>query len=564
MSTRYSGENRHLLVDRLCDRLIASWRSGRPICIEALLEEVSENLRDSALEDLIAEECEQRCQAGERPAFHEYETRFRSRLEAALRGFRHFDPQVPALKELADRSATDLAAEQPLRDAFHFLQQLGCGAFGSVWLAHDLRLGRLVAIKVIRKSAINQLGRDAFRREAKIVASLSHPNIVSIYSLQTVAETDYLILQYVSGGSLQQRLRQEGAIPWSEAVGYIVDVSDGLMTAHQQGLVHRDIKPANILWERSGDVALLSDFGLAAWQSHSRPAGTLAYMAPEAFEGRAAPESDVYAMAATLYCLLTLQSPFNGKTVSEIIAAIQIGLPNNQPTTASIPDEIWRVIRAGLSFHAGDRPSLSEFKDSLRRALNRLLSDTLTWSNPLVQPDSAVELNLILKSRKQGGHFEELSTSSAAINRRTRDMKRVPDRPVSAIVRTGDILRIEALANRDGYLSVYNLGPTGNLNKVYPVGSPESVQKASRIVARQVVHIADVEIVPPSGRERLFAIWSPRPLEDNTAIHIVVAHEPIESAARRATRDMRRLNQSLQEAADCMTVVVEVEHVPHE
>src|SRR5262249_37428917 len=154
-----------------------------------------------------------------------------------------------------------------------------------VWLARDLFLNRPVALKTFRGSG-GDLGPKllALQNEARILAQFRHPHLVEVHAWRRVGCAHYLVLQYVPGGSLERRVRAEGALCWTQAARYVADVGEGLMTVHAQGVVHRDVKPGNLLWDPTRDEALLTDFGVSALlSSHGGVAGTPLYMAPEAF-----------------------------------------------------------------------------------------------------------------------------------------------------------------------------------------------------------------------------------------------------------------------------------------
>ena len=119
------------------------------------------------------------------------------------------------------------------------------------------------------------------------MTQVEHPNVVRVYAWVTVHDHHYLVMQYVSGGSLADLLKSEGPLDWQRAARYVADVGEGLLEVHARGIVHRDVKPANILWDPRKDEALLTDFGVAAHLADpAAVAGSIPYMAPEAFDGR--------------------------------------------------------------------------------------------------------------------------------------------------------------------------------------------------------------------------------------------------------------------------------------
>ncbi|MEJ2581371.1 MAG: serine/threonine-protein kinase, partial [Acidobacteriota bacterium] len=157
--------------------------------------------------------------------------------------------------------------------AYRIVSQLGKGGMGEVWRAEDTRLGREVAIKVLPEDVSKDPDRAArFEREAKVLASLNHPNIATLYGLESVSEsgldTTFLAMELVEGEDLSERIAR-GPIPADEAIAIAVQIAEALEAAHEQGIVHRDLKPANIKLTAEGAVKVL-DFGLAkAWTDES-------------------------------------------------------------------------------------------------------------------------------------------------------------------------------------------------------------------------------------------------------------------------------------------------------
>jgi serine/threonine-protein kinase len=227
---------------------------------------------------------------------------------------------------------------------YEILAPLGAGGMGEVHRARDSRLGRDVAIKALPPAFAQDAERLArFEREARLLASLNHPNVAGIHGLEDVAGTRYLVLEFVDGETLADRIAR-GALPVDEAVEVCRQVAAGVEAAHEAGVVHRDLKPGNIMLKADGSVKVL-DFGLAKTGGSDRPGsdadmaqsptmtfqatsagvvlGTAAYMSPEQARGRAVDKrSDVWSFGCVLYECLTARQAFHGETVSDTIAAI--------------------------------------------------------------------------------------------------------------------------------------------------------------------------------------------------------------------------------------------------
>jgi serine/threonine-protein kinase len=202
-----------------------------------------------------------------------------------------------------------------LGDHLELLEEVGRGGMGVVYKARDLRLGRIVAVKFLpAEVAADEDSEKRFEREARALARLGHPGIVAVHELERDETSRYIVMEYVEGASLAERL----PLPVEEAVAMALQVADALAFAHAQGIVHRDVKPGNILIDAAGRVRI-ADFGLARavareeqWTvtSADRAVGTPAYMAPEALDG-AAPDArmDVYSLGVVLYETVTGHRP---------------------------------------------------------------------------------------------------------------------------------------------------------------------------------------------------------------------------------------------------------------
>ena len=215
---------------------------------------------------------------------------------------------------------------------YEVLSPLGSGGMGEVYRARDLRLDREVAIKVMAEHvAADPEMRRRFETEAKAVAALSHPGILSIYELVIVEGIPVAVMELLEGETLRQRLRR-GALEWREAVRIAAKVAEGLAAAHAKGVVHRDLKPDNVFLTSAGLVKIL-DFGLAlqrldpaatiAQTAQGVILGTFGYMSPEQVLGeRVDGRSDVFATGCVLYEMLTGRPLFSGSTPQEIVAGV--------------------------------------------------------------------------------------------------------------------------------------------------------------------------------------------------------------------------------------------------
>jgi serine/threonine-protein kinase len=457
---------------------------------------------------------------------------------------------------------------------FRVLRRLGAGGFGTVWLAEDLHLGRLVALKTVRlpstpKASASYLLR--LREEARLLAAVRHRNVVEVYSWRetptgactTAEQAHYLVLQYVPGGSLEERVQRQGPLPWQLAARYIADVSDGLLQVHARGIVHRDVKPANILWDPEADEAVLTDFGISARMAEDGVGGgTPYYIPPEAFQGWLTPAQDVYGLTASLFWLMTGSVPFPAATLPRMLEQVHQGLPDLEPRCMGMPQPLERLVRLGLSAEPGSRPSLNEFATALRGELNQLLADSLLLE-PKRPDNTRVQVCVRVSRWVDRRTFLPVITTRPQHDRFLRDMQRVPREPECVEVYTGDQLRVEVETNRAGYLTVFNIGPTGNLNLI----CPEQAHMSPVVMeAGSPLHVLDIGLTPPAGRERLFALWTrvPLPLRLDELRSLAERGEMSSTGPYRATRDMARVQESVQSLAsqDWQAAVLELNHRP--
>jgi tRNA A-37 threonylcarbamoyl transferase component Bud32 len=257
-------------------------------------------------------------------------------------------------------------------------REIGRGGSATVYLAHDVRHERLVAIKVLHTELSHALGAQRFQREIKLTASLQHPHILPIHDSGETADQLYYVMPYVEGDSLRQRLSSDNRLGIEEAVRIGREVAGALAYAHERGVVHRDIKPENILF--SGGHAVVADFGIARAidRAHEKITqqgtitGTPAYMSPEqardrAFDGR----SDVYSLACVLYESIAGVPPFAGDTpVEQLKARLSKAPPPLQEYRHDVPAPVASVIAKALSISPDDRyPDARMFSAALSAAI---------------------------------------------------------------------------------------------------------------------------------------------------------------------------------------------------
>lgn len=250
---------------------------------------------------------------------------------------------------------------------YEILARIARGGMATVYLAMDRRLEREVALKVMHPHlAEDAAGVDfkaRFRREARAAARLTHPGLVAVYDQGLDGETTYLTMEYVAGGNLRRRLRQQGSLSVGEALDLADAVLDPLAAVHRAGLVHRDVKPENVLLADDGRVKL-ADFGLARAVTEVTATttgtmmGTAAYLAPElVVRGEADARTDVYAVGIVLYEMLTGQQPFSGESAMHVAYQhVHEGVPAPSDLLSALPSEVDELVGALTARQSDDRP----------------------------------------------------------------------------------------------------------------------------------------------------------------------------------------------------------------
>ena len=297
--------------------------------------------------------------------------------------------EAKAADFLESRTQTEVSPALPGQlGPYKVTSRLGAGGMGEVYRAHDSKLGRDVALKVLPREFANHPERLArFRREARLLAALNHPNIAIIHGLEESDGATCLVLELIQGENLA------GPLPLKQALEYARQVADALEAAHAQGIIHRDLKPANVKVTPQGRVKVL-DFGLAKAllsggdessdlsqqatvtvleTAAGQIAGTPAYMSPEQARGHAVDQrTDIWAFGCLLYELLTGKRSFGGPTVADTLAAVLKREPVWAALPPKTPSEVRSLIRRCLEKDAARRPQqIREAREVLQRVLAR-------------------------------------------------------------------------------------------------------------------------------------------------------------------------------------------------
>lgn len=240
-------------------------------------------------------------------------------------------------------------------------RELAQGGMGIIFLARDPYIQRQVVIKVLMYSrTLDEVNRDFFQQEAELIAALEHPCIVPIYDFGWYGKQPYIVMRYMSGGSLADRLQKE-ELKQTEIAHVFKRIAEALDAAHARKIIHRDVKPSNFLYDSTGEI-FLSDFGIAKSTTYIDDdgtwlVGTPAYMSPEQvlgdpMDGRA----DIYALGIVLYRLLSGKLPFSSDSVTALINAhVDMPVPDIRSVKNNIPAVWQEVVAKAMAKDPGDR-----------------------------------------------------------------------------------------------------------------------------------------------------------------------------------------------------------------
>jgi serine/threonine-protein kinase len=276
---------------------------------------------------------------------------------------------------------------------YKILERIGAGGMGVVYKAEDTRLGRIVALKFLPPYALDsEEDRIRFTNEAQSAAALDHPNICTIHEIGEAGEHQFIVMAYVEGPSLKERLRGDPMSP-AEAVDIAAQIAAGLARAHEKNIIHRDIKPANILLSHDGLVKIC-DFGLAKSSISKKitrtgsTIGTAAYMSPE--QARSEPvdaRTDVWSLGVILYEMLAGKPPFVADHEAVVIYAIlNDECPPLEERCTGLPPRLYEIVKRALAHKSKDRyASMKEFREDLLKAQADLRTQSQTVPHPVVE-----------------------------------------------------------------------------------------------------------------------------------------------------------------------------------
>ena len=392
------------------ERFEEAWRLGQAINVETWLSGQSLDLNDHELLELVHAEYRLRRLAGELPTDDEYIARFPTltdRLRNLFEVERSFStasavetPNDSSTSQNTPFGGNDGVESHPIAPTFtvglpkryRVIRELGRGGMGTVLLALDESLSRLVAIKLPHFGSADEARKSRFLREARAIAVLDdHPGICRVHDVgETIQGNLYLSMAYVEGPNLHEVVKVRGALPQREAAQIALAICQALSHAHNKGILHRDLKPANVMLDRNG-TPIVMDFGLAKVSfeadltKSNETLGTLMYCAPEQLDGTQSvgPRSDVYSVGALLHELLTGQPPFTG-SVSQILNQLLHGeTPSPSKLRPELDANLNSICRQAMARDLNDRfDSMATMARELSEWLHRSPQETIRRNVP--------------------------------------------------------------------------------------------------------------------------------------------------------------------------------------
>jgi serine/threonine protein kinase/Tfp pilus assembly protein PilF len=432
---------------------------------------------------------------------------------------------------------------------YEIVESIGSGGMGVVYRAHDARLARDVAVKVVAAHlAIEPEARARFEQEARAIAALSHPNILAIHDIGIEGEVPYTVTELLHGESLRTRLAR-APLSWHDALSITQAAAEGLATAHGRGIVHRDLKPENLFLTTDGRLKVL-DFGLARTDTVGLPAlregesptvadthvgtivGTVGYLSPEQARGeRATPASDVFALGCILFEAVAGRRAFDGATAADRLAAVLNHQPEPLGRIAEVPAELDAIVQRCLQKEAWRRyPTARELASSLETL--RSGSGRGSGSQPARRPRSRTRslavLPFELSPANPDAEFLSDGLTESIINS-------LSELPKLRVVPRSTVFRYKALA-----LDVPSVGR--ELEATYVL--------TGRVAVRGEALKVQVELVESATNRQLWGRLYTRPTSDLSALQDALAHDISAALKLRLAPQGRRPARAATDNAD--------------
>lgn len=327
------------------------------------------------------------------------------------------------------------------------LEKIGSGGMGQVFKAKHKPTGKMVAVKVLSADAVkNRRLIERFKKEARAVARLKHPNIVRAYEAGKINRIRYLVMEYVEGENMLARVKRKGPLSVDECIRCVLEASRGLDYAHQKGIIHRDIKPSNLLRDRTTGRVRVLDMGLARVDEPDddeirltmpgQMLGTARFMSPEQVEDarKADVRSDIYSLGCTLYFLMRSKAPYSGETVAHtLMAHVSAPIPDLCQKRKDTPKWLGDVFQKMLAKKPRDRfQTMGELVQTIQQHLGEDLTKHDSSEGGTESPENEDDFSRIIAERNdEGASLEELFSEDEGADAPAEDFKD-PDAPASA------------------------------------------------------------------------------------------------------------------------------------
>ena len=297
---------------------------------------------------------------------------------------------------------------QKINDRYEIVKSIGEGGMANVYLAIDVILGRKVAIKILRGDLANdEKFIRRFKREALSASSLSHPNIVEMYDVGEDNGNYYIVMEYIDGKTLKQLLKKRGNLTVSEATDIMLQLTSGMIHAHDSYIIHRDLKPQNIMIQENGQIKI-TDFGIAMALNSTQLTqtnsvmGSVHYLPPEQASGKGSTiKSDIYSMGILYYELLTGVLPFRGENAVEIaLKQMKEAIPSVRKQNPNIPQSVENIILRSTAKNPKNRyTDVREMYEDLKTCLdeNKRDVDRIIFKYPEHENDDTRKIPSIKK-----------------------------------------------------------------------------------------------------------------------------------------------------------------------
>ncbi len=503
------------------------WKSGQQVSVEQYLQQFPElNHSSEVLQDLYRAEYEARHLSGDRPNVDEFKRRYSDFQPLTDRHSMAMASTTPLSKAVNQDTKTDLRG--PKIGRYIAETCLGTGAFGDVYRCHDPKLDRKVAVKVSRnRQEVSSEMRKEFQHEARAAARVDHPGIVRVLDTDLTDKGQaYIVYEYIEGLTLEKKMKKGDYSP-SDAVQWIIEVAEALHEAHKQRLVHRDIKPSNILIDRAGK-AHLTDFGMASlddtfFTSDYSVIGTYAYMSPEQARGTshwATSQADIYSLGTVLYQLLCHQLPFSADTRDEMRDQI---LHRAVVPPRSIDDRIPKQVEAtclkALSKDPESRHlTAKDMADELRQAMlpkkSRSLNSLLLLL-VILALGAVATLGYVLRGPANQPQFaiDKSRDPTLVVRTKSADGAYSPLERGQAPLVDGDVIELQAISRVPAYFYIFTVDASGTAVMLWPISMKD--QAMTEVVELPNSPDETYRVVGSSGGDLFLALVADASLNES-------------------------------------------------